>query len=260
MVHCFDVDIAKKYGLTSAILLNHFQYWIEKNKANGKHFYDGNWWTYNTKKAFAELFPYMNERQIDYALNKMVEQGLIIKGNYNKSTYDRTLWYAITKLGYCILQNCEMEETKLQNGNNKIVQPIPDINTHIDNTINKTNNIDDFFESVWQLYPKKTNKSQIKKAAKERLYKVGYDKLARCIERYKEELEFNHTDYQYIKAGSTFFNGGYQDYLADDWTLPTRQPHSTTNAKNTAPTDFANLSAVDKGARILQRLKEEMGE
>ena len=68
----------------------------------------------------------MTERQIDYAMKKLVDAGLIIKGNYNKSAYDRTCWYAITKAGYSILQNCEMGETNLSNGNDAIVEPIPD--------------------------------------------------------------------------------------------------------------------------------------
>ena len=144
MQHYFDINIAMKYGIQPAIILNNLYFWIEKNRANEKHFYDGYYWTYNSMKAFSELFPYMTERQIDYAIKKLVESGLVIKGNYNKSSYDRTCWYAITKAGYSILQNCEMDSTKakpcisqncemdftnLSNGNDTIVKPIPDINT-----------------------------------------------------------------------------------------------------------------------------------
>ena len=139
MQHSFNVEIAKKYGILEAVLLNHLWFWIKKNKANNTNYFDGNYWTYNSKKAFSELFPYASERQIDYALKKLIDCGLVITGNYNKSSYDRTLWYAITKVGYSILQNCEMETTKLLNGNDEIVQPIPDINTDI-NTDNNNNN------------------------------------------------------------------------------------------------------------------------
>ena len=127
MIHYFDVDIAARYGIPSAVLLHNLQHWIEKNKANEKNFNDGYYWTYNSKKAFAELFPYMTARQVDTALKKLIDDGVIITGNYNKSAYDRTLWYAITKKGYSILQNCEMEETKVLNANNRNVEPIPDI-------------------------------------------------------------------------------------------------------------------------------------
>lgn len=128
MQHSFDIEIASKYGVHAAVLLNNLYFWIEKNRANEVNFFDGHYWTYNSKKAFAELFPYMNSRQIDYALKKLIDDGVVITGNYNKSSYDRTLWYAITKKGYCILQNCKMEVAKLGNGSDKIVQPIPDIN------------------------------------------------------------------------------------------------------------------------------------
>ena len=100
-----------------------------------------NYWTYNSKKAFEKIFGYLNERQIDYALKKLIDDEVIITGNYNAVAYDRTLWYTITKKGYSILQNCEMDTTKLLNGNNKIVEPIPDnINTNI-KTYNKTDSI-----------------------------------------------------------------------------------------------------------------------
>ena len=129
MNHYFNVNIAKEYGVHAAVLLQNLEHWIAKNRANGKHFYEGNYWTYNSRRAFAELFPYMNARQIDYALKKLIDDGVIITGNFNQIAYDRTLWYAITKKGYSILQNCEMDVTNLANGSNESVKPIPDINT-----------------------------------------------------------------------------------------------------------------------------------
>lgn len=126
MEHSFDINIAKEYGIQAAVLLKNIYFWIEKSKANEMNFFDGYYWTYNSKKAFSDLFPYMTERQIDYALKKLIEEGILITGNYNKMAYDRTLWYAITKKGYSILQNCKMETTNLLNGNDKIVEPIPD--------------------------------------------------------------------------------------------------------------------------------------
>lgn len=126
MEHSFDIDIAQKYGIPSAVLLKHLHFWIEKNRANDTNYYDGYYWTYNSKKAFSDLFPYMTARQIDYALQKLIDDGIIVTGNYNKSAYDRTLWYAITKKGFSILQKCEMENTKAENGTPENEQPIPD--------------------------------------------------------------------------------------------------------------------------------------
>lgn len=72
--------------------------------------------------------------------------------------------------------------------------------------------IDDFFESVWKLYPHKKGKGQVSKSQKAKLYKIGYEHLKRCIDRYKE----NKPDWQQWQHGSTFFNSGYVDYLDEN--------------------------------------------
>lgn len=132
MEHSFDIAVAEKFGVHSAILFKHIYFWVTKNKANEKNFYDGNYWTYCSNKAFTELFPYFTSRQIDYALQKLIDEEVIITGNYNKNPYDRTLWYALTEKGYSILQNCQMKTTEMSNENDKNVEPIPDINTYIE--------------------------------------------------------------------------------------------------------------------------------
>lgn len=134
MDHSFNIEVAKELGIAPAVILNNMYWWIEKNKANEKHFHDGYYWTYNSRKAYVLQFPYLTERQIEYALKKLIDEGYIITGNYNKASFDRTLWYAITKKGYCILQNCEMEKTNFVNANTENVGAIPDINTDKKNT------------------------------------------------------------------------------------------------------------------------------
>jgi hypothetical protein len=44
----FDVEVAKTVGVEEALLLQHLEYWVYKNAANGKHFHDGAYWTYNS--------------------------------------------------------------------------------------------------------------------------------------------------------------------------------------------------------------------
>lgn len=139
MQHSFDVEIAKEYGLKEAILMNHLWFWIEKNKANEIHYYDGTYWTYNSVKAFNKLFPYLSERQINNTLKELKDKGIIQTGNYNKSAYDRTMWYAFTKTGVSIMQKCKMEDAKISNGYVENVKPIPDINTDIITDINTDN-------------------------------------------------------------------------------------------------------------------------
>lgn len=94
MNHSFNVEDAEKYGIPAAILLDHFRHWITKNRANDKHFLDGRTWSYNSVKAFTELYPYMGIKQIRSALDKLVEEGVLLKRDWNEGKADRTLWYA----------------------------------------------------------------------------------------------------------------------------------------------------------------------
>ena len=125
MTHQFDISVAEKYGVEVAIMAQHFQFWIVRNKANKRHQYEGRTWTYNSARAFAELFPYWSAPQIRRILQKMVDAGIIVTGNYNPSGHDRTLWYAFSDES--IWLNREIHLTKSENGSNEIVTPIPDI-------------------------------------------------------------------------------------------------------------------------------------
>ena len=108
MQHHFNTDIAKQYDIITAIMLDNFYYWINKNRANNKNFYNGRYWTFNTNEALAEMFPYLSSRQVRYAIQKMIDNNLIMTDNFNPNKYVRTLYYAITDFGYSILQNCQM--------------------------------------------------------------------------------------------------------------------------------------------------------
>lgn len=136
MEHHFNVELAKEYGILEAIILNNLQHWIEKNRANGKNFHDGHYWTYNSAKAFSELFPYASQKQIRKALQNLIVEGIIQTGNYNKNPYDRTLWYSFTEKVDSIFQMGKIDVPKMENGNDLEGQPIPD-NKPDNNTNNK---------------------------------------------------------------------------------------------------------------------------
>ena len=96
MIHAFHTNDASRYGLIESVMLNNFRYWIGHNQANGKHLHDGRTWTYNSVKAFGALFPYLTSNQIRRCLESLVLQGVLIRGNYNESAYDKTSWFAFS--------------------------------------------------------------------------------------------------------------------------------------------------------------------
>ncbi|MDY4799085.1 MAG: hypothetical protein SO157_07065, partial [Bullifex sp.] len=104
--HLFDIDVAVKYGVNCAILLENIRYWVDKNKANEQNLHDGKYWTYNSKSAFSILFPYMSYKQIRTALDTLRDEGLVETGTFSDNPYDRTLWYTVTEKGLAILSGC----------------------------------------------------------------------------------------------------------------------------------------------------------
>lgn len=156
MEHAFNTEVAKKYDVNIAILLQHFKFWTLNHLANKKNIHDGLCWTYNSIEAFCETFPYWTRHQIEHLLKKAEVSGLALTGNYNKKKYDRTKWYALTPKAYqlfedlqqdhfierlyatlntenllesftgLISENSEMDLGKFRNAFLKIPKPIPD--------------------------------------------------------------------------------------------------------------------------------------
>ncbi len=139
--HSFNPFIAKKYGINESILINTFIFWTQTNAAKDKNFYEGRYWFFGTPEYFTKFFIYLTPRQIKYTIANLIKKGAILKGNFNKKGYDKTNWYSLSDtileelnldksclqpIAGLIGQNCPMDRTKLSNGSDKIVQPIPD--------------------------------------------------------------------------------------------------------------------------------------
>ena len=130
MHHYFNTEIAKEVGVNAAVILENIAHWVLKNKANDKNFYDGHYWTYNSRTAMTALFPYLSEKQVRYALDALRKADMVITGNYNKSSYDRTLWYTVSDS--CAKKYFPelLDWPKMANELDCMGQPIPDINTN----------------------------------------------------------------------------------------------------------------------------------
>jgi len=148
----FNIEFAKRYGVDEAIMVKSFQFWIRLNKANKTNYHDLRYWTYNTNKSLTEYYPFWSEKQVRRIIESLVDKEILIKGNYNKIAYDRTIWYAFLNEDLylsdnfhledipfdqkvnTILPNGQMEKTKRSNGFSQKGEPIPVAN-HVLNTI-----------------------------------------------------------------------------------------------------------------------------
>ena len=152
MTHQFDIEIAEEVGINAAVIYQNIEYWCLKNKANNKNFYDNNYWTYNSIKAWKELIPYLSEKQIRTAIDKLISCNIIEVGSYNNAGYDRTKWYSIKG---------QMELPKRANGIAQKGEPIPD-----NKPDNKPDNISSLIKDVIEylnIKAKKNFKAKSKK-------------------------------------------------------------------------------------------------
>lgn len=72
------------------------------------------------------------------------------------------------------------------------------------------------FSRLWAMYPKKSGKSAVSKKAKKELFDAGFDVVTSAIKAYVAEIKDCNRDMQYVKNGSTFFNGAWRDYVSDE--------------------------------------------
>lgn len=171
--HSFQVDIAIKYGVDCAIMLGHLYFWIIHNRANGKNHINGKYWTYNSSRAFQELFPYWSKRQIEYILQKLKDAGLIETEHHSANSMDRTLWYTLSDEAMKLYENVDMHLQKIENV--QITKSVNVARASIDNTDLNTDNIKEKIykrespifsneeeskiiqtaENIWKIYPRK---------------------------------------------------------------------------------------------------------
>ena len=122
MKHSFEIAIADKYGIEVAVVFDMFCFWINKNEANENNYYDGKFWTFNSAKGFKKIFPYWSEKKIQRILQKMVEEDLIIKGNYNENPWNQTSWYAFGNMGEKLKNALSIDWSNLSNAFTESVQ------------------------------------------------------------------------------------------------------------------------------------------
>jgi len=112
------VEDTQKYGIVKAAILGRIRWWCEYNEKNNDKFREGYYWSgWMSGSDFQEQIG-LPDSTIYRRLNQLIEDGIIIKANFNKRGYDKTGWYRInldSQNGNNISQN---ENHDSQNENN----------------------------------------------------------------------------------------------------------------------------------------------
>lgn len=90
------------------------------------------------------------------------------------------------------------------------------VNNQLTTNNNDNNEKKIYIDQLWSIYPCKKGKQKAYTKLSNLIDKYPFDELSRCIERYKESVEFERKNgfenLRYMQ-GDTFFNGRYIDYL-----------------------------------------------
>ena len=84
--------LAKEIGLNESLILLQIEFWISisNNERDGKR------WTYQSVRDMQEKsFSFWSISTINRAVNKLIDEGYIIEGNFNKKKYDKTRWFSL---------------------------------------------------------------------------------------------------------------------------------------------------------------------
>ncbi len=128
-------ELAEEIGLNESIVLLQIEFLISISN----HVHDDRRWTYQSVRELKEkYFPFWNESTIKRTIQSLITKGLLIRGNYNKASYDKTNWYAMVYdnvknlASLSIGANCTnglVQNGPIDSGN--LHQPIPETTAEI---------------------------------------------------------------------------------------------------------------------------------
>jgi len=73
------------------------------------------------------------------------------------------------------------------------------------------------FDQLWKMYPVKTGREKVSDVQIMHLYEIGAKRMKQAVRNYLNKK--HRVPKQYWQNGSTFFNGGYEDYLRESLDL-----------------------------------------
>jgi len=100
MVGRVDPKEAKKIGINKSSILCQFRIWLEASKKGQMFFSDNYYWHPIEEKNLHRSFKYMTLEELRNSIGELVDDGLLIVGNYQIEMYELENWYTMPKFKY----------------------------------------------------------------------------------------------------------------------------------------------------------------
>ena len=108
--HQFSTDAAKKVGVNAAIIFGHLIF-LHKANLNRSDSWDGvRYWIKKTARAFEAMYPYLSQKEIRGALDRLQKEGYILSvAGLSENKFDRAKSFSIEKSGFDLYEIEEQE-------------------------------------------------------------------------------------------------------------------------------------------------------
>jgi len=99
--HQFSTDAAKKVGVNAAIIFGHLIF-LHKANLNRADSWDGfRYWIKKTARAFEAMYPYLSQKEIRGALDRLQKDGYILSvAGLSENKFDRAKSFSIEQSGF----------------------------------------------------------------------------------------------------------------------------------------------------------------
>lgn len=215
---CFRTDLAVKYGVNEAILLQQIVYFTQKNHAEAKHFYEGRYWMYASVKGLSGLYSFWSASQIKRIIARLRDCGALLAGNFNEDRMVRTSWYSpsdeILALYDTEFPDSPIGQIRKMQGTNSSSDGTNSENVYKDKKEKKENTpvvpkgTEPFFDRFWKAYPKKKGKAAAQRAWKKLAPDMDLCRvMANALDRQKQSEDWRKAGGQYIPYPASWLNG-----------------------------------------------------
>ena len=223
----FHTTLAYALGLNEAIVLQKINLWLNCKPHN----IDNRGWVYNSYKNWQQQLPFFSESTIKRTFNNLCEQGILLKGNFNKNKMDNTNWYSIDyeKLDEIVdIKRKELESNwnddlvnlnqldgqTEQTNTNEYYNDIK-IDNLFNNKLSKKNDLSsnrtdvylEQFEKFYQEYPRKAQKQNVKKwFLKHKPNDSLFEDIMKALKLFKQDKDWLKDNGQFIPYPATWLN------------------------------------------------------
>jgi hypothetical protein len=107
--HLLGSSLARRYGVHAALVVKHIWDEVCANERAERCSFAGKTWMRSSQMMFTAIMPYLTKNMVRRALERLMEQGVIVRGEFGESPFDRTSWYAFTQFGALMMRESEGE-------------------------------------------------------------------------------------------------------------------------------------------------------